>query len=104
MIVEKGHKKSRRIAVRAQDLLLDLLAVLVHLGQRQRTGESLHHRRQHESEGEIECRVDADQLAAIASVPADEPRDGLLAVEDLAEREEVLLARLERRFAHGVTE
>ena len=104
VVVEKRDEEPRRVAVRAQDVPLDVLAVLVHLCQRQRAGEALDHRGQHGPQRKIERRVDADELAGIARLPSDEPGDRLLAVEDLAEREEVLLGRLERGFAHRVAE
>ncbi len=97
MVVEEGDEITRRVPVRAEDELLDLLAELVHVDHRRWGAEPLHRRRQDEKEGIIQGRVDTDQAVGVVAggrVPTDEARDVLLggAVEHLAERVEVLLA------------
>ena len=61
-------------------------------------------RRQLEKERKVQRGVDARHVARIERIAADEVGDLLLAVVDLAEGEEVLLAQAERVFTDRVAE
>src|SRR5437660_2808295 len=87
VVIQEGHEKAGCVSMRAQDVLLHLLPVLIHAAYAAGAGETFHYRRQSESERKIQRSIHAHQVAAIARAAADELRDPLVIVEDLPKRE-----------------
>ena len=90
--------------MRAQNILLYLLAQVIHRHQRFRRPHPLHHRHQVVVQRIIQCRIHAHHIALRRRIAADEARDIRLfaPIHHFAKREEILLPDAQRKLAHRV--
>src|SRR5690348_15152463 len=90
--------------MRAEDIALNLLALLIHINDIAGRLKSLAHTRQRVEKWKVKRGIHAYNIACFADlgVATNEARDLLLVVIDLAKGEKVLFADTERKFAYGV--
>ncbi len=104
MVVQEADEVPPRFSMRAKLPLLGLFPGDEHIGDKLHGGMCLGHRWYCVEEGEIQRCVDAEAVDLCAVPPNEVVDRGLVAVGDLTEREEVLLANAEGKLADGVAE
>ena len=102
MIVQESHKKVAGITVRAEYVMLHLLAKRICIRYFAGCELAFCHAREFVEKWEVESSIDAYNIACIQRIAANKARNCLLVVINFTEGKKVLFADTEGKFAHGV--